>query len=46
VPLYQYQGERDRLVDHNGSRSQEEHMERRLATNAESIDGLPGLSRP
>jgi hypothetical protein len=45
VPLYAYQGDRDRLLEHNRSRSQEEHMERRLQTNGRSIDGLPGLSR-
>jgi hypothetical protein len=46
VPLYAYEGERSRLVDYNAKRTQAEFMERRYATNSESIDGLPGLSRP
>lgn len=45
VPLYEYRGARDRLVEHNAARSQEEFMERRYATNGASIDGLPGLTR-
>jgi hypothetical protein len=45
VPLYQYQGDRDQLTKHNAERSQEAFLERRLETNAESLDGLPGLTR-
>lgn len=46
VPLYEFQGQRDRLLEHNANRTQEEFMERRYGTNAKSIDGLPGLERP
>ena len=46
VPLYDFVGERKQLTDHNGSRTQDEHMERRYLTNESSIDGLPGLTRP
>jgi len=45
VPFYEYQGERDTLLKFNAKRSQETLMERRYRTNAESIDGLPGLTR-
>ncbi|MBW2272391.1 MAG: pyridoxamine 5'-phosphate oxidase family protein [Deltaproteobacteria bacterium] len=45
VPLYEYQGDRDRLANHNAKLGQEALMERRFRTNAESIDGLPGLTR-
>jgi len=43
VPLFSYRGQREKLVDHNAQRTQEAFMERRIATNGESIDGLPGL---
>ena len=43
VPLYDYQGQRERLVDHNSRSTQEEFFERRLTRNARSLDGLPGL---
>lgn len=46
VPFFEYKGERDQLrrwVDH---RPHEEWAERRYESNARSIDGLPGLSRP
>ena len=46
VPLYDFVGDRKLLTDHNGSRTQDEHMERRYLTNESSIDGLPGLTRP
>jgi len=46
VPLYDHKGHRDHLLNHNSKRTQEEHMERRYASNGESIDGLPGLVRP
>ena len=45
VPLYEYQSQRDRLLDHNAKRTQEEHFDRRLDSNSASIDGLPGLLR-
>jgi hypothetical protein len=46
VPFFDYRGERDQLrrwVDH---RDEQEWRERRYASNALSIDGLPGLTRP
>lgn len=46
VPFFDYRGERDQLrrwIDH---RDEEEWRERRYASNALSIDGLPGLTRP
>ncbi len=46
VPLYDFVGDRKLLTNHNGSRTQAEHMERRYLTNEKSIDGLPGLTRP
>jgi len=45
VPLYAFQSQRDRLLEHNAKRTQEASFERRLGTNAKSIDGLPGLIR-
>ena len=46
VPLFSFQGHRQRLLEHNESRSQEEYIERRYRKNRMSIDGLPGLERP
>lgn len=46
VPNYEYLGDRDLLLNHNGKRTQEEFMLRRISTNAKSIDGLPGLEGP
>lgn len=43
VPNYEYLGDRDVLRKHNAKRTQEEHMQRRMASNGSSIDGLPGL---
>lgn len=46
VPFFDFRGERDQLrrwVDH---RDQQTWRERRYASNALSIDGLPGLTRP
>jgi len=43
VPFYDYKGQRDRLLDHNAKRTQEAFIARRIATNQQSIDGLPGL---
>jgi len=45
VPLYEYQGQRTKLVDWVSKSTQDEYWERRLERNAESIDGLPGLVR-
>jgi hypothetical protein len=46
VPKYEYLEDRDLLLNHNAKRSQEDFMVRRIATNDESIDGLPGLEGP
>jgi hypothetical protein len=46
VPLFDYREERSRLLDHNAKRDQDAFFEARLRSNAESLDGLPGLSRP
>ena len=46
VPFYDYQGERDQLTRSHKNKSVEEWYEYRLATNAKSIDGLPGLTKP
>jgi hypothetical protein len=43
VPNYDFLGERDVLRRHNAKRTQAEFIERRIATNGSSIDGLPGL---
>ncbi len=46
VPFYEFKSERDQLkraIDH---RTRDEWAERRYTSNAESIDGLPGLRRP
>ena len=44
VPFFEYQGERDQLRRWVGARAPEEWKARRYASNAVSIDGLPGLS--
>jgi hypothetical protein len=46
VPLYDFAGERDQLRRWVDNRSEAEWRERRYASNAESVDGLPGLVRP
>lgn len=46
VPFFEYKGERDQLRRWVDDRPQEEWAERRYASNARSIDGLPGLVRP
>ena len=46
VPRFDYLEDRDILLRHNASRTQEEHIARRLATNGKSIDGLPGFEIP
>ena len=43
VPFYEFKGERDQLVRVNAHRSDEEWREKRYASNAQSVDGLPGL---
>lgn len=46
VPFYEFKGERDQLKRSHNNRSLEDWIEHRYNTNAESIDGLPGLIRP
>jgi hypothetical protein len=46
VPFYAFQGERDQLRRWVNAKPYDEWAERRFATNAASIDGLPGLVRP
>ncbi|MGD2131732.1 MAG: pyridoxamine 5'-phosphate oxidase family protein [Maricaulaceae bacterium] len=46
VPFYEYRGQRDQLTRYVENRTEEEWKERRYDSNAESIDGLPGLVRP
>ena len=43
VPNFDYVGDRGILSKHNAKRTQAEFMARRIETNQESIDGLPGL---
>jgi hypothetical protein len=43
VPFYEFKSERDQLKRWIGSVTQEQWETRRFASNAESIDGLPGL---
>lgn len=45
VPFYDYRGERDQLRRWVDAAEDEAWAERRYATNAFSIDGLPGLVR-
>jgi hypothetical protein len=42
VPLYDYVGQRERLVDAVSQASQADHIARVYEKNARSIDGLPG----
>jgi len=46
VPLFEFKGEREQLRRWVEARDVEEWAERRYASNAASIDGLPGLDRP
>ena len=46
VPMYEFKGEREQLRRYVDHRTEEEWRERRYASNALSIDGLPGLVRP
>lgn len=43
VPLMDYRGERDRLIDWANHRSDEELVQYRAEKNSRSIDGLPAL---
>ena len=45
VPFYEYKGERDQLRRWVDAADDESWVERRYASNARSIDGLPGLVR-
>jgi hypothetical protein len=45
VPFYEFKSERDQLKRWVDNRPQDEWAERRYISNAESIDGLPGLQR-
>jgi hypothetical protein len=45
VPFYEFQGPRDQLQRSVEHREQEEWERRRFESNAQSIDGLEGLSR-
>ena len=46
VPTYEFKGDRDQLRRYIDHRTEEEWREKRYASNALSIDGLPGLVRP
>jgi hypothetical protein len=46
VPFFEFKSERDQLRRWVDDRSEEEWAERRYTSNAQSIDGLPGLDRP
>lgn len=46
VPFYDFRGERDQLVRTNAHRTEAEWRERRYESNGQSIDGLPGLTKP
>ena len=46
VPFFDYKGERDQLRRWVDAKPQAEWAEHRYRSNAESIDGLPGLARP
>ena len=43
VPLYEYQGQRSKLIEWAGHRGPDELVEYRAAKNATSIDGLPAF---
>ncbi|HIG23760.1 MAG TPA: pyridoxamine 5'-phosphate oxidase family protein [Henriciella marina] len=45
VPFYEFKGQRDQLQRYIENKPVEEWHESRLAKNAESIDGLPGMTR-
>ncbi len=43
VPLYEFQGQRDRLVEWAAAKSDDELDEYRRAKNSTSVDGLPAI---
>ncbi|MEQ8557553.1 MAG: pyridoxamine 5'-phosphate oxidase family protein [Henriciella sp.] len=45
VPFYEFKGQRDQLQRYVANKPLDEWHESRLAKNAESIDGLPGMAR-
>ena len=46
MPFYEYKGERDQLQRYIDHMELDAWHESRLAKNAKSIDGLPGMTRP
>src|SRR5689334_6697122 len=46
VPFFEFKGEREQLRRWVDDRPEEEWVARRYESNAQSIDGLPGLIRP
>ena len=46
VPLYEFKAHRDALGKYFSKQSEEDILEYRRTRNAESLDGLPGLSLP
>jgi len=46
VPFFEFKGDRDQLRRWADNRPEAEWRERRYESNAQSIDGLPGLVRP
>jgi len=46
VPFYDFSGERDQLRRWVDATPEEDWRRRRYASNARSVDGLPGLMRP
>lgn len=44
VPFYEYKGQREQLTRYVDNKSEEEWKAKRYAANAQSIDGLPGLT--
>ena len=45
VPFYEFKGQRDQLQRYIANKPLDEWHESRLARNAASIDGLPGMAR-
>lgn len=45
VPFYEFKGEREQLTRAVNTKPLEDWAEKSLTTNAESVDGLPGLLR-
>lgn len=46
VPFYEFKGEREQLKRWIDNKPRDEWQEHRYNTNAQSVDGLPGLVRP